>query len=148
MTTSYVLEKQEELRAIKKLERQAEKLIREKAEQARKDLEHSDALRLAAKMAKINGDEVALAAAKKAIAANARVEMVAPAPVEMERARDDKGHYVADDLSTPDVNEAYVPKVKKAPKKKAAPKKKTAPKKKAVSVPSFFIILCVFIPCN
>ena len=80
MTTSYVLEKQEELRAIKKLERQAEKLIREKAEQARKDLEHSDALRLAAKMARINGDEVALAAAKKAIAANARVEMVAPAP--------------------------------------------------------------------
>ena len=88
-------------------------------------------MRLAAKMANINGDEVALAAAKKAIAANARVEMVAPAPVEMERARDDKGHYVADDLSTPDVNEAYVPKAKKAPKNKAAPKKKAAAKPKA-----------------
>ena len=36
MTTSYVLEKQEELKAIKKLERQAEKLIRDKAEAEKK----------------------------------------------------------------------------------------------------------------
>jgi len=33
--------------------------------------------------------------------------------VEMVRARNEKGHYIADDPSTPDVNEAYVP--KKAP---------------------------------
>ena len=40
------------------------------------------------------------------------------------RARDKKGHYVADDASTPDINEAYVG--GKAPKKKA--KKKTKKK--------------------
>ena len=45
-----------------------------------------------------------------------------------ERARDDDGHFVADDLSTPDVNEAYVG--GKAPRKKAA-KKKVAKKKVA-----------------
>lgn len=49
------------------------------------------------------------------------------------RARTAKGHYVADDPSTPDVNEAYVggkaPK-KKATKKKPAAKKKAATKKK------------------
>jgi hypothetical protein len=42
------------------------------------------------------------------------------------RARDDKGHYVADDPSTPDVNEAYVG--GKAPAKKTT-KKKTTKKK-------------------
>tara|TARA_R110002020_G_scaffold193419_4_gene393730 strand:+ start:2677 stop:2997 length:321 start_codon:yes stop_codon:yes gene_type:complete len=48
-----------------------------------------------------------------------------------ERARTESGHYVADDPSTPDVNEAYVGgKKKAAPKKKAAAKKKAAPKKK------------------
>lgn len=130
MTTSYVLEKQEELKAIKKLERQAEKLIRDKEEAAKKAAARADSLRLAAKMARINGDEVAQAAAEKEIAANAKVEMVAPAPVEMERARDDKGHYVADDPSTPDINEAFVPK-KTEPKKKAVPKKKAAAKPKA-----------------
>lgn len=41
------------------------------------------------------------------------------------RARDSKGHYVADDPSTPDVNEAYVG--GKAPKKTTA--KKTSKKK-------------------
>ena len=41
------------------------------------------------------------------------------------RARDSKGHYVADDPSTPDINEAYVG--GKAPKKTKA--KKTAKKK-------------------
>ena len=130
MTTSYVLEKQEELKAIKKLERQAERLIRDKAEAEKKAATKADSLRLAAKIARINGDEVAQAAAEKQIAANAKVEMVAPAPVEMERARDDKGHYVADDPSTPDINEAFVPK-KTEPKKKAVPKKKAAAKPKA-----------------
>ena len=39
------------------------------------------------------------------------------------RARDSKGHYKADDLSTPDINEAYVS--GKAPaKKRGRPKKK------------------------
>jgi len=47
------------------------------------------------------------------------------------RARDEKGKFVADDKSTPDVNEAYVTKTvkKKAPAKKAAPKKRGRPKK-------------------
>lgn len=47
---------------------------------------------------------------------------------EMVRARNDKGHYIADDPSTPE-NESWVEK----PKKKAAPKKKTPAKKKAAS---------------
>ena len=48
---------------------------------------------------------------------------------EMVRARSDKGHYIADDPSTPE-NEAWVekPKKKAAPKKKAPAKKKTARK--------------------
>lgn len=41
---------------------------------------------------------------------------------DMERARDKKGHFVPDDLSTPEVNEAYIKKV--VPKKKRAPKAK------------------------
>ena len=45
---------------------------------------------------------------------------------EIKRARDDKGHYVADDPNTPDVNEAYVG--GKAPAKKST-KKKTTKKK-------------------
>ena len=44
----------------------------------------------------------------------------------MVRARNDQGHYIADDPSTPE-NEAWVEK----PKKKAAPKKKAPAKKKA-----------------
>tara|TARA_R100000773_G_C4173175_1_gene86039 strand:- start:339 stop:644 length:306 start_codon:yes stop_codon:yes gene_type:complete len=49
------------------------------------------------------------------------------------RARNDKGHYVADDPSTPDVNEAYVggKKPKKKTTKKPAAKKKGRPKKAA-----------------
>ena len=47
---------------------------------------------------------------------------------EMVRARSDKGHYIADDPSTPE-NEAWVEK----PKKKAAPKKKAPAKKKTAS---------------
>tara|TARA_R100001443_G_scaffold80589_1_gene87586 strand:+ start:118 stop:387 length:270 start_codon:yes stop_codon:yes gene_type:complete len=53
---------------------------------------------------------------------------------EVKRARDDKGHYIADDLSTPDVNEAW--EGGKAPKKKAkktTTKKKTTAKKKTVA---------------
>ena len=46
------------------------------------------------------------------------------------RARDEKGRFVADDKSTPDVNEAYTTKtVKKKAVKKAAPKKRGRPKK-------------------
>tara|TARA_R100000995_G_C3377059_1_gene74331 strand:- start:196 stop:438 length:243 start_codon:yes stop_codon:yes gene_type:complete len=47
---------------------------------------------------------------------------------EMVRARNDQGHYIADDPKT-DINEAWVEK----PKKKAAPKKKAPAKKKAAS---------------
>ena len=47
----------------------------------------------------------------------------------LERARDNKGHFVPDDLSTPEVNEAYVETKVVPKKKKAAPKKKVAPKK-------------------
>ena len=49
---------------------------------------------------------------------------------DMVRARDDKGHFIADDLSTPEVNEAYVEE-KAAPQKKTTPKKKSAPNKKS-----------------
>ena len=46
------------------------------------------------------------------------------------RAKNKKGRFVADDKSTPDVNEAYVTKtVKKKAVKKAAPKKRGRPKK-------------------
>ena len=47
------------------------------------------------------------------------------AATEMVRARNDKGHYIADDPNTPE-NESWVEK----PKKKAAPKKKSPAKKK------------------
>jgi len=49
-----------------------------------------------------------------------------------ERARNDKGQLVADDPSTPDVNEAYVggkKPVKKKTTKKTTAKKKTVAKK-------------------
>jgi len=61
----------------------------------------------------------------------ARREAIANPEVvtEMVRARSDKGHYIADDPSTPE-NEAWVekPKKKASPKKKAPAKKKTAKK--------------------
>ena len=47
-----------------------------------------------------------------------------------ERARNDKGQLVADDLSTPDINEAYVGGKKPAKKKTT---KKTTAKKKTVA---------------
>tara|TARA_B100000780_G_scaffold216197_1_gene155532 strand:- start:147 stop:464 length:318 start_codon:yes stop_codon:yes gene_type:complete len=46
---------------------------------------------------------------------------------DMVRARTSKGHFVPDDPSTPEVNEAFVE--TKVVKKKAAPRKKAAPKK-------------------
>ena len=50
------------------------------------------------------------------------VELPNPLKEEMEtvRARNKKGRYVADDPSTPDVNEAYT----KVPKKRGRPRKK------------------------
>jgi hypothetical protein len=49
-------------------------------------------------------------------------ELPNPLKEEMEtvRARNKKGQYVADDLNTPDVNEAYT----KVPKKRGRPRKK------------------------
>ena len=47
-------------------------------------------------------------AKKKAVA-----KPVAEPEVELVRARDENGHFVADDPSTPDVNEAWVAKIKK-----------------------------------
>jgi len=41
------------------------------------------------------------------------VEVVDETEMETVRARNKKGRYVADDLSTPDVNEAYVKRKKK-----------------------------------
>ena len=51
------------------------------------------------------------------------------------RARNAKGHYVADDPKTPNVNEAYVdgkkPKRKRKPAAKKAPAKRGRPRKTA-----------------
>ena len=63
----------------------------------------------------------------KAKKAETKIQDAAQAE-EVNRARDDKGHYIADDLSTPDVNEAW--EGGKAPKKKKAKK----PKVKVVRV--------------
>lgn len=43
---------------------------------------------------------------------------VAEPEVELVRARDENGHFVADDPSTPEVNEAWVAKIKKKVTKK------------------------------
>ena len=59
--------------------------------------------------------------------ATVKLDKFADAPVvkgEPKRARNKKGHFVADDKSTPDVNEAWVG--GKAPKKKAKAKKKVS----------------------
>ena len=62
-------------------------------------------------------------------AKRAAANIVQKAPVvEMVRARNEDGHFVKDDPSTPE-NEAWVEK----PKKKASPKKKAPAKKKAAS---------------
>ncbi len=65
---------------------------------------------------------------------NPTAEVTPVETIESVRARDDKGHYVADDLSTPDVNEAWEggkapKKAKKVAKKKTKAKKATAKKK-------------------
>ena len=65
--------------------------------------------------------------------AEAEVELVEEAP---KRARNEKGHLIGDDESTPDVNEAWEggkapAKPKPKAKKKKAPAKKKATKKKA-----------------
>jgi hypothetical protein len=44
------------------------------------------------------------------------------------RARNDKGHFIADDESTPDVNEAYVSGKAPLKKKSSKPKKKSVKK--------------------
>ena len=63
-----------------------------------------------------------------------KVEEIAPVVEDAKRARDDKGHYIADDLSTPDVNEAWEGgKAKKKKAKKTVAKKKTTAKKKTVA---------------
>jgi len=63
-------------------------------------------------------------------------EVKIDAPEETKRARNEDGHYIADDPDTPEVNEAWeggeAPAKKKAePKKKAAAKKAPAKKKAA-----------------
>lgn len=50
-------------------------------------------------------------------------------PASGDRARNSKGHYVADNKSTPNVNEAYTD--GKTPAKKTTAKKKVVAKKKA-----------------
>ena len=51
--------------------------------------------------------------AKKKAVAKPVAKPVAEPEVELVRARDENGHFVADDPSTPDVNEAWVAKIKK-----------------------------------
>ena len=53
-----------------------------------------------------------------------------------ERARNDDGHFVADDPSTPDVNEAYVGGKAPTKPKKTAAKKKTPAKKSVAKKPA------------
>ena len=65
--------------------------------------------------------EADIAATKpvKRPAPKAKKDVVVEDTLEVVRARDENGHFVADDPSTPDVNEAWVVKtVKKAAKKK------------------------------
>ena len=69
--------------------------------------------------------EVINANVMRKVVADAKLsEMGVSKSVEMERARNDTGHFVADDPTTPDVNEAYTPKKAPAAKKKVAAKKK------------------------
>ena len=115
MTTSYVLEARQELKRSKQIERAAEILIQEQAVQAKIDEAKTIADWAASKEDRVSGVYKAPVAAE---------------PVEMERARTDAGHFIADDPETPDVNEAYVPKKTAAPKKKAAAKPKAKARSK------------------
>ena len=118
MTTSYILQAQEDLRDLKKMKREAEALIQAQAQAAAEARAEASRAWNASKDDRVNG----IVPAPVAVEA----KIVSPAVVEMERARTDAGHFVADDPATTDVNEAYVP-------KKAAPKKKYATKFKAKS---------------
>ena len=79
-----------------------------------------------AKMAQVEKEKKV---ARREAMANPEVAKDLEVATEMVRARNDQGHYIADDPSTPE-NEAWVekPKKKAAPKKKAPAKKKTAKK--------------------
>ena len=103
MTTNYILEAQKELRHLKKMERKAEALIRVQAD--------------AAADAKVEASRAWRAS---------KSDRVAGIATKMERARTEAGHFVADDPTTPDVNEAYVPK-----KGKFAAKRKSAGKSRS-----------------
>ena len=76
-----------------------------------------------AKMAQVEKEKKV---ARREAMANPEIAKDPEVVTEMVRARNDQGHYIADDPSTPE-NEAWVEK----PKKKAAPKKKAPAKKKA-----------------
>ena len=79
-----------------------------------------------AKMAQVEKEKKV---ARREAMANPEIAKDPEVVTEMVRARNDQGHYIADDPSTPE-NEAWVekPKKKAAPKKKAPAKKKTAQK--------------------
>ena len=79
-----------------------------------------------AKMAQVEKEKKI---ARREAIANPEIAKDPEVVTEMVRARNDQGHYIADDPSTPE-NEAGVekPKKKAAPKKKAPAKKKTAKK--------------------
>ena len=79
-----------------------------------------------AKMAQVEKEKKV---ARREAMANPEIAKDPEVVTEMVRARNDQGHYIADDPSTPE-NEAWVekPKKKASPKKKAPAKKKTAKK--------------------
>ena len=76
-----------------------------------------------AKMAQVEKEKKV---ARREAMANPEIAKDPEVVTEMVRARNDQGHYIADDPKT-EINEAWVEK----PKKKAAPKKKAPAKKKA-----------------
>ena len=79
-----------------------------------------------AKMAQVEKEKKI---ARREAMANPEIAKDPEVVTEMVRARNDQGHYIADDPKT-EINEAWVekPKKKAAPKKKAPVKKKTAKK--------------------
>ena len=79
-----------------------------------------------AKMAQVEKEKKI---ARREAMANPEIAKDPEVVTEMVRARNDQGHYIADDPKT-EINEAWVekPKKKAAPKKKAPAKKKTAKK--------------------
>ena len=82
-------------------------------------------IRLEAGVPKNVGDDIGLICLQEGCK---RVEEIKDKkPSEPIRARNEAGHFIADDPSTPDINEAYVG--GKAPVKKKTTKKKTTKKK-------------------